>query len=118
MKNYSSADIKRKITIEFVGEEGIDQGGLTREWFSLISREMFNENYALFVRSLNGVTFQPDPRSKVNPDHLQYFKFAGKVIGKVIDYILKILMFFIIIRHFLMDIWLMRISLERFISIY
>ena len=85
LKNYSASDIKRKITIEFIGEEGIDQGGLTREWFSLISREMFNENYALFMRTPNGVTFQPDPRSRVNPDHLQYFKFAGKVIGKVIN---------------------------------
>lgn len=83
LKNFKKEDLRTKISIEFVGEEGIDQGGLTREWYSLISREMFNENYALFVRSPNGVTFQPDSRSKINPDHLDYFKFAGRVIGKV-----------------------------------
>jgi hypothetical protein len=31
-----------------MGEDGIDYGGLTREWFSLILLEVTNPNYALF----------------------------------------------------------------------
>ena len=33
------------------GEEGQDAGGLLREWYVIISREIFNPNYALFKSS-------------------------------------------------------------------
>ena len=62
----------------------MDVGGLTREWFLLLSREIFNPNYALFKSSANTVTFQPSPQSFVNQDHLKYFKFVGKFIGKAL----------------------------------
>ena len=84
IKSQTSADMRRKVYVEFIGEEGIDQGGLTREWYNLLSKEMFNQNYALFVRASNGATFQPDPRSVINPDHLFYFKFVGRIIGKAL----------------------------------
>jgi hypothetical protein len=35
----------------FTGEEGQDAGGLLREWYVIISREIFNPNYALFKSS-------------------------------------------------------------------
>mmetsp|Transcript_6114 Transcript_6114/g.5469 ORF Transcript_6114/g.5469 Transcript_6114/m.5469 type:complete len:136 (+) Transcript_6114:3246-3653(+) len=31
-------DLKRKVHIEFIGEEGIDAGGLMREWYLELSR--------------------------------------------------------------------------------
>ena len=34
-----------------IGEEGQDAGGLLREWYVIISREIFNPNYALFKSS-------------------------------------------------------------------
>ena len=37
-----------KFTIEFHEEEGVDEGGLTKEWFELISHGIFDERYALF----------------------------------------------------------------------
>lgn len=40
---------KGRMNVEFVDEEGIDQGGLTREWFVLISKEIFNPDHALFL---------------------------------------------------------------------
>ncbi len=46
-----------KLNIEFSGEEGMDAGGLTREWFLLLSKEIFNPNYALFIPNANGNTF-------------------------------------------------------------
>lgn len=32
------------------GEEGIDAGGVSREWYAVMAREMFNPNLALFVQ--------------------------------------------------------------------
>ena len=76
--------MRGKLHIEFIGEEGTDVGGLTREWFLLLSREIFNPNYALFKPSANGVTFQPSPQSYVNPEHLRYLHFVGRIIGKAL----------------------------------
>ena len=50
----------------------------------MLAREIFNAGYVLFVTAGDGVTFQPNPNSYVNPDHLSYFKFIGRIIGKAI----------------------------------
>lgn len=42
-------DIKKGLRIDFVGEEGVDAGGLRKEWFLLLVREIFNPNHGLFV---------------------------------------------------------------------
>lgn len=72
------------MNVEFVGEEGVDAGGVTREWFLVLSREMFNANYVLFTPSLNGQMFQPSNMSHVNPEHVKFFKFIGRVVGKAL----------------------------------
>nr|CAH7712863.1 unnamed protein product [Callosobruchus chinensis] len=43
--------LKTKLWIEFEGEVGLDYGGLAREWFYLLSKEMFNPYYGLFEYS-------------------------------------------------------------------
>jgi E3 ubiquitin-protein ligase NEDD4 len=43
--------LKTKLWIEFEGEVGLDYGGLAREWFFLLSKEMFNPYYGLFEYS-------------------------------------------------------------------
>jgi E3 ubiquitin-protein ligase HUWE1 len=77
--------LKGKLKIKFVGEEGVDAGGLTREFFLLLSRAIFNPNYALFAPSAdNANVFMPNKLSYHNPDHLRYFKFVGRIVGKAI----------------------------------
>ena len=76
------ATLKGALRVTFKGEEGVDGGGLTREWFQVLATEMFNPNYALFIPSEEGNTFQPNPNSSVNQlEHLPYFNFVGTVIG-------------------------------------
>lgn len=75
-----------KLNIRFHGEEGIDAGGVSREWFAAMARQMFNPDYALFnpVAS-DRTTFHPNPLSWINPgEHLMYFKFIGRIIGKAL----------------------------------
>jgi E3 ubiquitin-protein ligase HUWE1 len=45
---------------------------------------MFNPNYSLFNLTSNGVTYYPNSQSFVNPDHLNFFKFIGRMIGKAL----------------------------------
>ncbi|KAG5983401.1 hypothetical protein E4U55_008251 [Claviceps digitariae] len=42
-------DIKKALRISFKGEEGIDGGGLRKEWFLLLVREVFNPDHGLFL---------------------------------------------------------------------
>lgn len=74
-----------KLSIRFHGEEGVDAGGVTREWFQVLARQMFNANYALFVPvSSDRTTFHPNKLSGINEEHLMFFKFIGRIIGKAL----------------------------------
>jgi E3 ubiquitin-protein ligase NEDD4 len=44
-------DLKKRLMIKFDGEDGLDYGGLSREFFFLLSHEMFNPFYCLFEYS-------------------------------------------------------------------
>lgn len=59
-------------------------GGVTRDFMIELSRAMFNPNYSLFNLTSNGVSYYPNAQSYVNPDHLNFFKFIGRVIGKAV----------------------------------
>ncbi|KAJ6439602.1 TOM1 protein [Purpureocillium lavendulum] len=74
-----------KLNIRFHGEEGVDAGGVTREWFQVLARQMFDPNYALFIPvSSDRTTFHPNKLSGVNEAHLMFFKFIGRIIGKAL----------------------------------
>jgi E3 ubiquitin-protein ligase HUWE1 len=74
-----------KLNIRFNGEEGVDAGGVSREWFQAMARQMFDPNYALFVPvSSDRTTFHPNNLSGINEEHLLFFKFIGRSIGKAL----------------------------------
>jgi len=75
--------MKGRLTVHFVGEEGVDAGGVSREWYQILAREMFNPNYCLFLPTAEQ-TFQPNKNSSINHEHLGYFKFIGRVFGKAL----------------------------------
>uniref|UniRef100_A0A8R1DLF9 E3 ubiquitin-protein ligase n=1 Tax=Caenorhabditis japonica TaxID=281687 RepID=A0A8R1DLF9_CAEJA len=79
-------DLRNKLWIEFFGETGLDYGGVTREWFFLLSHQIFNPYYGLFEYSAtDNYTLQINPHSEAcNPEHLSYFHFIGRVIGMAI----------------------------------
>ncbi|XP_017889147.1 E3 ubiquitin-protein ligase NEDD4 isoform X2 [Ceratina calcarata] len=78
--------LKTKLWVEFEGEVGLDYGGLAREWFFLLSKEMFNPYYGLFEYSAtDNYTLQINPFSGVcNEEHLNYFKFIGRIAGMAV----------------------------------
>merc|ERR1712013_680320 len=78
--------LKTKLWIEFDGEVGLDYGGVAREWFYLLSKEMFNPYYGLFEYSAtDNYTLQINPNSGVcNEEHLLYFKFIGRIVGMAV----------------------------------
>ena len=81
----SPMDLKKRLMVKFDGEDGLDYGGVSREFFFLLSHEMFNPFYCLFEYSAHdNYTLQINPHSGINPEHLNYFKFIGRVVGLAI----------------------------------
>jgi hypothetical protein len=85
LKNRKPEELRGKLTIKFMGEEAVDAGGVKREWFTLLSKELFNPNFMLFKLAANGSTYMPNSESGMfESDHLQIFTFIGRVIAKAI----------------------------------
>jgi len=85
-KSFSSSDWKKQLEVSFHGEQGIDWGGVSREWVQLICKDLFSSQskLKLFRR------FNEDPQALVLPSPTEYNKmknkglmqFAGKLVGK------------------------------------
>ena len=43
--------MRKRLMVKFQGEEGLDYGGVAREWLYLLSHEMLNPYYGLFQYS-------------------------------------------------------------------
>ncbi|XP_029168736.1 ubiquitin-protein ligase E3A isoform X2 [Nylanderia fulva] len=47
MENPS--DLKKQLVVEFEGEQGVDEGGVSKEFFQLVVEEIFNPDYGMFT---------------------------------------------------------------------
>mmetsp|Transcript_23099 Transcript_23099/g.38052 ORF Transcript_23099/g.38052 Transcript_23099/m.38052 type:complete len:875 (-) Transcript_23099:55-2679(-) len=83
--SLSRKDLRKVWRFEFIGEAGIDAGGLAREWFELVTEEVFDPDMGLWQTSAtNQMCMQINPASEIScpDDHLIYFRFIGRVMGK------------------------------------
>ena len=106
--------LRRKLTVRFTGEEGKD---MSREWFFLLSHQMLNPMYGLLeYASSADTTLQISSSSGVNPDHLNYFRFIGRIIAMVITFMPSFITIIICVhvsltyRLFFMAVLLMLVS--------
>ncbi|CAL8088345.1 unnamed protein product [Calicophoron daubneyi] len=81
ISQMTPANLRRRLSITFLHEEGLDYGGVAREWFYRLSREMFNPMFGLFEYTGKNYGLQINPASHVNPNHLCYFRFVGRFMG-------------------------------------
>jgi len=49
LSRYPHDDLQSELKVQFVGEEGIDQGGVQKEFFQLVVREIFDAKFGMFV---------------------------------------------------------------------
>ncbi|PHH65148.1 hypothetical protein CDD81_3279 [Ophiocordyceps australis] len=76
-----SEDVKKALRITFRGEEGIDGGGLRKEWFLLLVREVFNPDHGMFLYDEDSRYCYFNPNSFETSD--QFF-LVGVVMGLAI----------------------------------
>lgn len=74
-------DLRKQLRVEFEGEEGIDEGGLQKEFFQLIIEQLFDPQYGLFV-------FDEDSRQHLfNPatfEGEEQYQLIGLLLGLAI----------------------------------
>lgn len=86
MESIQSADMRKMFRFDFIGEPGLDAGGVAREWYNLVAEQLFNPDCGLFLySSVNQMCMQINSNSGIaNEYHLRYFHFAGRVLGKAL----------------------------------
>merc|ERR1711988_181650 len=83
-RRIDSEDVWFPFQVAIYNEEGIDAGGLTREWYRILCKKIFDRNLALFTVASDGATYQPYDNSAINSDHLDNFFFVGRIIGRAL----------------------------------
>ncbi|VVC87271.1 ubiquitin-protein ligase E3A [Leptidea sinapis] len=56
-------DLKKQLVVEFEGEQGVDEGGVSKEFFQLIVEEIFNPDYGMFTQQQDSHTVWFNPTS-------------------------------------------------------
>lgn len=79
-------DLRKRLLIKFRGEEGLDYGGVAREWFYRLSKQILSPAYGLFqYTGGDSYNLQINPDSGiVYKEHLSYLNFCGRVIGMAV----------------------------------
>ncbi|CAG9327270.1 unnamed protein product [Blepharisma stoltei] len=91
-KNFNEdvETLRGYLNIKFEHEPGIDGGGLSREFFDKLGREIVLPEHHLFIQV--GDFFKINPLSSQNPNHLELFHVLGAYFAKAIlhKYLLEI----------------------------
>ncbi|XP_031489970.1 E3 ubiquitin-protein ligase UPL5 isoform X2 [Nymphaea colorata] len=105
-----SSHLKRDILIGFKDEEATGPG-VVREWFHLVFNELFDTKRPLFVAcSEDSRRFFPNPASDVDPMHLQYFMFCGRMIAMALMHRVQVNV--VLSRSFVLNLAGKRVTLE------
>ena len=75
-------DFRRAFMYEFQHEQGLDYGGVSQEYYTLLFNEIFNVDFGLFHYSaVSNLSFSINPNSGVERLHLEYFR-VGRILAK------------------------------------
>lgn len=74
-------DLKKQMKVQFVGEDGVDEGGVRKEFFQIIVRQLFDEAFGMFVRDDEAHTYYFNPASL---EEVAEFKLCGMILGLAI----------------------------------
>jgi len=77
---HKREDLTKELKIKFVGEEGVDQGGVAKEWFQLLVRHIFDRQYGMFIHNEETKVHWFNGNSK----DLLEFELIGTLLGLAI----------------------------------
>jgi ubiquitin-protein ligase E3 A len=74
------SDLKKKLRVHFDGEQGIDEGGLQKEWFQLIVEDLFSVKYGMYIQDNETRTYWLNHKS----EDIEEFALLGNVVALAI----------------------------------
>lgn len=83
-KNPKSVFRIKFINQEGIEEEGIDGGGLFKEFMTLVTQKAFDPQYTFFLETEKERTLYPNPLSNETQNFKEYFRLFGILVGKAI----------------------------------
>jgi hypothetical protein len=84
VQRLNPTQMKQTWRFSFVGEPGLDAGGVAREFFEVASAQLFSQSNCLFEYSANdNMTYQINP-AVADRTSLPWYKFAGRLLGKAL----------------------------------
>lgn len=63
ISNTSDEELKKPLKVRFVEEDGIDEGGVKKEFFQLLMGQLFSEDFGLFVPTVDRRCIWMNPNS-------------------------------------------------------
>jgi hypothetical protein len=88
LNNVPVHALRQIFRFQFEGEQGLDAGGVAREWFMCLTRDIFNTSLGLFkFASTDNITYQLNPLAEVllGPDRMRELcVFVGRYLAKAL----------------------------------
>lgn len=78
LSRYQPEEYKKPLKVQFIGEQGIDEGGVRKEFFQLLIKELFDVNYGMFTVDDETRVYQFNPLSLESSIE---FELIGIVLG-------------------------------------
>lgn len=81
------SDLKKRLKVQFANEEGMDAGGLAKEWLLLLTRELFSPQYGMYEieEESNRLWFQMNSASLIaSKDAQELYFLSGVAMGLAI----------------------------------
>ena len=78
LSRYQPEEYRKPLKVQFVGEQGIDEGGVRKEFFQLLIKELFDVNYGMFTVDDETRVYQFNPLSLESSIE---FELIGIVLG-------------------------------------
>ncbi len=85
-RTTTDLDLRREVKIHFLNEVSQDAGGLIREWFSIVTEDLFDPRFGLFKRAgTSDLSYVFNEYSdQFLPNHLDYLFFCGQIVAKAL----------------------------------
>eukprot|EP00494_Astrolonche_serrata_P004972 UN04987 len=74
-------DLRKPLRVKFIGEEGVDEGGVKKEFFQILVRELFDANYGMFSYNKETNVFWINAHTFTDA---QEFELVGMILGLAI----------------------------------
>ncbi|CEP14339.1 hypothetical protein [Parasitella parasitica] len=81
LEEKSIHDLKKQLRVQFLGEEGVDEGGVQKEFFQLIVREIFDPKYGMFTFNEESRFCWFSPNPVVDEINIREYKLVGLLLG-------------------------------------